>query len=135
MSLYAETIAMFGRARAASARFSGALQAAKPCARLPHDSFARCGPERFALSIFARYAARSTALRVTMRSVTAANVGCSAISDAPSRRPVDVYRHRVLLHYRAHGALLDRARLQRLLVDGALGRPEEQQVDLVRVEQ
>src|SRR5690242_1238261 len=68
---------MFGVTSPRSAALSFVAQAAKPCARLPHESSRRCTPSPRALSIRSRYALRVTRLRLTIRAVTSAMTGCS----------------------------------------------------------
>ena len=77
MSLYAETIAMFGQRTPRSAAFSGASMPANPCARFVHDSVARVAPAPRACSIRSRYAARESRLRSRIRSVTIRTRSCS----------------------------------------------------------
>jgi len=70
MSLYDETIAMFGQRALRSFSFSAVSMAAKPWARFVHDRVARLACERTECSMRSRYSPRSPALRARMRSVT-----------------------------------------------------------------
>src|SRR6185437_6072689 len=70
MSLYDVTIARFGQRSCFRASLSAAGAAAKPCARLVHESCVRVGPWIALAAIRPRYAARSVRLRSLMRSVT-----------------------------------------------------------------
>src|ERR1700730_17763900 len=76
MSLYDDTIAMFGLTAARRASFSRGPHAAKPCAMFAQPSEPRAGPRRAAPRILSRYAARVWALRSMIRAVTLSTRGC-----------------------------------------------------------
>src|SRR5439155_3190121 len=86
MSLYDETMAIFGRASSRSMILSPVGAAAKPCARLVQARSLRMGPLLRALSRRDRYSARVAELRLRIRSVTMERTGWVFIGKTLSQR-------------------------------------------------
>src|SRR5262249_61192348 len=71
MSLYEETIAIFGQRAPLRSVFSSGVDAANPCARFVQDKRSRAAFALAASLIRRRYSVRDFALRSRIRSVTA----------------------------------------------------------------